>query len=82
MLEENFMLSLPVAEFRMFFYPQQPCKDTEILQQGGDLLSWFDPSWQPSPTQPHTCSLPHQWDGGENWKGKSEKNTRVEIETV
>lgn len=38
MLEVNFLLTLPMAEFRISS-PQQPCKDTMIVQQGGDLLS-------------------------------------------
>ena len=38
MLEVNFLLTLPMAEFRIF-PPQRPCKDTMIVQQGGDLLS-------------------------------------------
>lgn len=32
----------------------------------------FIPASSPAPSQP-ACSLPHQWDQGENWKGESWK---------
>ena len=43
------------------------------------MLSWFNPSWQLSTTQPLARSLPHPWDGGEN---QEKKTLWVEIKTV
>lgn len=39
MLEVSFLLTLPMAEFRISPPSKQPCKDTMTVQQGGDLLS-------------------------------------------
>ena len=39
-------------------------------KEGGVGVSWFNPSQQPSTTQPLTHSPPIQWDGGENQEKK------------